>query len=81
MGAVLTRDRRPARQRPADVASTPGRLFDPGGDPALDDLVSLTWERMATPGLSPLCLVCGEPLVWNGDARAAECAACGSRVE
>jgi hypothetical protein len=33
------------------------------------------------PGEASNCVICGEQLVWNGDERAAECDACGSRLE
>ena len=58
-----------------------GRLFDPGGERSLDDIVSVTWQSMAVPGRRASCLVCGELLVWDGDARAADCAFCASRLD
>lgn len=63
------------------AAPAPGRLFDPGGGRSLDDVVSRAWEQLTDPREDSRCVICGESLVWNGDERAAECDACGSRLE
>jgi hypothetical protein len=70
------------KERSASGSATMlGRLFDPGGERSLDDVVSIAWQSMAAPGHRPDCLVCGESLVWNGDERAAECDSCGTRLD
>ena len=61
--------------------AAPGRLFDPGGERSLDDVVSLAWGHLDGPAELPDCLVCGGRLAWNGDRRAAECESCGSALE
>lgn len=64
-------------------ASQRERLFEPAGEPTLDDAVSKAWESLSLRG-SARCLVCGETLVRTSAEAAgendAECAGCGSRL-
>jgi hypothetical protein len=60
-----------------------GRLFDPGGRPTLDDLVTSAWEGDRA-SADAHCLVCGERWQASGAARegaSRACPSCGSRLE
>ena len=59
-----------------------GRLFDPGGRPTLDDVVTTLWGSGDDAGGS--CLVCGAVLpgpAQAADAAPPQCTSCGSRLE
>jgi hypothetical protein len=56
------------------------RLFDPGGDRSLDDVVVTAWSALAVRG-NAVCLVCGETAVRGDAGDAAECPRCGSGLE
>jgi hypothetical protein len=55
-----------------------GRLFDPGGRPTLDDVVTALWDAHS----AAACLVCGADLPAAGEGEAfTSCPACGSLLE
>lgn len=56
------------------------RLFEPGGEPSLDDLISKTWRTLAIRG-SALCPVCGATLVRDDVTSTASCGRCGSVLD
>jgi hypothetical protein len=66
-----------------EPADRSGRLFDPGADHSLDEVVTAVWGALRLRG-SARCLVCGATAAVDaGDAGTAtgECPSCGSRLE
>jgi DNA-directed RNA polymerase subunit RPC12/RpoP len=61
-------------------ASGAGRLFDPGGERTLDDVL-LGLIEDASEGRAVRCPVCDEPTSRSAGEAVLECSACGSRVE
>jgi hypothetical protein len=68
-----------AVQEPPERAQlrSAGRLFDPGGRPTLDDVVTALWDD-DPPGECP---VCGAALPAAAKGGAFECPSCGSCLE
>ena len=63
----------------------PVRLFDPGEDKSLDDVVTTAWGGLALRGTAR-CLVCGATAAHVAEPNEAgvapaECPSCGSRLE
>jgi hypothetical protein len=69
--------------RTAHVANR-DRLFDPGDEPTLDDVVTTAWGGLALRG-SSRCLVCGalatRSPASDSTADSGECPSCGSTLE
>jgi hypothetical protein len=57
-----------------------GRLFDPGGERSLEDVVGTAWGSLALRG-SARCLVCGETATRDDLDLSASCPSCGSTLE
>jgi ribosomal protein L37AE/L43A len=55
-------------------------LFEPAGEPTLDDLISKAWQTLVIRG-SAHCPVCGATLVRDDVTSTASCERCGSVLD
>lgn len=65
---------------PREEDERAGHLFDPGGARSLENVLLAVSESLTVRG-NAHCVVCGGTLIREAGEQAAECSACGSRLE